>query len=38
MVRMRATFSMDVSDIEALGVAQVGEASRFEPVVASPDG
>ena len=38
MVRMRATFSMDVSDVEAPGVARVGEASRFEPVVASPDG
>lgn len=38
MVRMRATFSMDVSDVEAPGVARVGEASRFEPVVVSPDG
>ena len=38
MVRMRATFSMDVSDIEALGVARVGEASRPERLVASPDG
>ena len=35
MVRMRATFTMDVSDMEALGVARVGEASRPEPLEAA---
>lgn len=38
MVRMRATFTMDVSDIEALGVPRVDEASQPEPLVATPDG
>lgn len=38
MVQMRATFTMDVSDIEALGVAGIDDASQPEPSLASPDG